>query len=46
VCDALTGIAFLDDAQIVDYRVSKQYAEAGGGLSRVEITVRALEKGV
>lgn len=27
VCDALNGLAFLDDAQIVDGRVIKRYAE-------------------
>lgn len=42
ICDALNGIAYRDDAQIVFAAVSKSYTEGEGC---VEVTLTALEKG-
>ncbi len=41
VCDALNGLAWLDDAQVVDGRVIKLYDEA----PRVEVCIRAIKEG-
>ncbi len=44
--NAMTGIAWLDDGQVTELVVSKRFAEAGGGLARVEVTVRPAEPSV
>jgi Holliday junction resolvase RusA-like endonuclease len=39
VCDALNGIAFLDDKQIVDARITKWYSDT----PRIEIIIQEIE---
>lgn len=41
ICDALNGLAYKDDAQVVDLHVIKVY---GGGTPHVEVTVIDLEE--
>ena len=43
VFDALTGVAWGDDDQVIRVTAEKRYAEAGGGLARAEIIVRSAE---
>jgi Holliday junction resolvase RusA-like endonuclease len=38
LCDSLTGIAWVDDAQVVDGKTAKAYDEATGGGAHVVIT--------
>ena len=40
ICDALNGIAYQDDTQICDLRVTKEYSEK----QRVEVTIEPLRK--
>jgi Holliday junction resolvase RusA-like endonuclease len=39
--DALTGVVWVDDSQVCDAYVSKQWDDVGGG-ERVEVTVREI----
>ena len=43
ICDALTGVVWRDDAQVVDAFVSKRWDDLGA--ERVEITVRSIDVG-
>ena len=42
VLDALTGVCFVDDAQVVDLVVRKRYADNAGG-ARAELTVKSMD---
>jgi len=43
VCDALTGVFFIDDAQISDATVSKRYADFGAP-ARLDVRVTSLDQ--
>lgn len=43
VCDALNGLAYNDDKQIVDLLVMKRYASVGG--PRVEVAISSIAEG-